>query len=161
MFETLDGEVARPIQPAAAVIPAPFVTAPQLSKEELQSLTFTDPSLAGVGLERAAAMSAWFCRVLDAKAAQNVAVAPQQANMLPGRGLNSGSSMVLADGLAAAGGPPGKGTVQQDDEDMSEVSASEAEQEARRMNGETIKTKIKMKKGDARKVRGRRSKKAA
>ena len=66
-LKTLDGEAPRPIQPAAAVMAAPFVTTQQLSTGELESLMLTDPLLAGVGSERAALMAACFCRVLDAR----------------------------------------------------------------------------------------------
>ena len=113
-------------------------------------------------MERAAAMSAWFCRGLDIKAAQNVATAQQHAKP-PSDGGPSSGSMVQAGGPGGVGGPSGGATGQKVEDDMSEedVSASEAENEARAMNGEHPKIKIRMKKGEARKVRERRLKKAA
>ena len=118
-----------------------------------------DPALKDIlGPQHAAYITECFCKLLNAKASQNHA---RQAARQTVNGGNAGSRAEQAGGLDAADRQPeGGGKANASDCDMSEteVSASEEEQDARRMNGEMPKAKLKMKRADAKLVRAKRQK---
>ena len=75
-----------------------------------------------------------------------------------GKEKPAGSSTGQADGQALAGRQPGVGIRLDDDEEMNtDLSESEAEEEARKMNGDMTKVKKRVKKSEAKRIReGRR-----
>lgn len=123
------------------------VTSDQFREVEMQTMLLSEPTLKGIGPEHASLLTKWFCTPVNYKAAENVGGQPQQLRHRDTEGgENVGGRVVHGDGQAPANWPKGEEQDHASDENMcTDVSESEAEAEARKMNGDKAKGKIWMK----------------
>ena len=134
-----------------------YVTADQVNEEEMKALMLVEPGLQGIEPEHAGRITKWLCALLNLKAAENVGATSQLQKMMlqnGGGGRPLGSATVQANGQAQVEQQPSVGQEQNEDEDMTtDISESEAEEEARKMNGDWTKVKKRVKKSEAKKIR--------